>query len=100
MKEGDYWELHDTYADLLDHFGIDIEGSEYKDHGTYPTYVHKTKSDHKEAIRLISILLEKESELPVERLETWEEDYETSEWAGRYGRVTDGGKKEDNPVNK
>jgi len=43
----------------------------------------------KEAIRLISCLLEEETELPVTRLESWKENtlkYDTSNWENPVGK--------------
>jgi len=55
---------------MADYYDIELERTDYESHGTYSDSVNiKTKVDHKEAIRLISCLLEEETELPVTRLE-------------------------------
>lgn len=103
MEEKEYWAIHDFYVQVADYFDADLEGTEYDEHEVYPNYVHKEVSEHKEAIRLLSKVLEEETELPIDRLESWEEDYEPSEWAGRYGRISDGGyntDERDNPIDK
>lgn len=103
MEEKGYWAIHDLYAEIADYFDADLEDTEYREHGISPNYVHKEVNEHKEAIRLLSIVLEEETELPVNRLESWEDGYEFSEWAGRFGRISDGGydmDEYDNPVGK
>lgn len=102
MEESEYQIVHMFCAEVADYFDVELEGTEYYEHGTYSNHVHKEVEDHKEAIRLLSCLLEEETELPITRLESWEEDYEPSKWAGRHGKISDGGydQEEDNPVGK
>jgi len=103
MEEKELRTVHELYAELADYFEVEVEDTEYYEHGTFPGYIHKEVEDHKEAIRLLSGVLEEETELPITELESWHEDYENTEWAGRHGKVSDGGydmDKWDNPVGK
>lgn len=75
MEKNELWEIHGIFLDVVEYLDVDIEETEYYDHGTYPNYVHKEKRDHKDAIRLLSVILEEQTELSVNELETWHENY-------------------------
>lgn len=72
MDENELWAVHDLYSQVAEYFDVDIEDTEYDEYGTYPNHVHKKVDDHKEAIRLLSGLLEQETELPITELESWQ----------------------------
>ena len=104
MEEQEYWTLHNFYRQVANYFEADLEDTEYLEHGVKPTDIHKQKSEHKEAIRLLSQVLEEDTELNITELESWAENYDDyNEWAGRYGKVSDGGRDTgnwDNPIGK
>lgn len=87
MQEQEYWALHELYHEIADYLDVDFQGTEYEDHGVEPHFIHSSKKDHKEAIRLISKLLEEQTDLGVEELEKWHEEYENEgyEYRGRHG---------------
>jgi len=89
MQKTDYLRLHKIYDQIADYYDIELERTDYESHVTYSDSKNKQKSDHKEAIRLISCLLEEETELPVTRLESWKENtlkYDTSNWENPVGK--------------
>jgi len=100
MEKQEFLGIHEFYYVVSDYFDADLEDTEYFENETYYNHIHKEKAEHKEAIRLLSRTLEEETELSDAELETWHEDYEPGEWAGRYGRISEGGFKEDSPIDK
>lgn len=92
MQENELWAIHDLLIKVVEYEDVDLEGTDYEEPGVGPQSIHKNLSEHKEAVYLLSGILEDEG--IATELETWDEDYDDySKWAGRYGR-------RDNPVGK
>lgn len=75
MEESEMWGVHSFLYTLAEYEDVDFDGTEYDEHNVGPTYIHKKKGEHKEAVRLLSKLLEEETELVDTHLESWKEGY-------------------------
>ncbi|MFB6192785.1 MAG: hypothetical protein ABEK00_00885 [Candidatus Nanohaloarchaea archaeon] len=84
FREKEYWALHSLFEALAEYEDVDLEGTDYDDYGVGSRSVHRKKSEHKEAIRLISRALEEEADIPVTELETWDEDYDNRSYMARW----------------
>lgn len=71
-QEG-FWYLHQLFSHLADGLDADLEGSRYDEEAVSPISINANKQDHKQAIYLISEVLEDELDA-FNRLRTWEVD--------------------------
>ena len=86
MREKELWAVHALFYEFANYEEVDLGDTEYSEHGVLFNRVEAKKSDHKEAIRLLTKALEDDT--VVSELETWHEDYDNETLGTGYRRNT------------
>lgn len=78
FSEEGMWTIHSFFYELAQYEDVSLDESEYEGYGVEPEFIHKKKGEHKQAIHLLTDLLEAEVEY-IDGLETWAEEYDNHE---------------------